>query len=67
MKRVELHVKALPGEKETFVAAVAIPPFQTMPEVITWGTRTFLRETDEKYVECFAVAAVMDWPKEPAG
>lgn len=45
-----------------FVATVAIPPFQTMPEVLIWGQRVFVWHGDPAsaidgttgYVEGFA-------------
>jgi len=60
MQRVALST----AEQEHVVNGV-IPPFLTLPQVITWGVRTFaLRKAPEKpgdkalYSEVFAVALV---------
>ena len=56
---------ALETDRNELVVNGVIPPFLTLPEVITWGVRTFkLRaphtspETAAIYTEVFAVALV---------
>ena len=44
-----------------YVATVLTVPFQLMPEMLNWGQRFFVRETDEKYVEGLCVTV---WTKE---
>ena len=42
-----------------FVAEVEVPPFTTPPDVLIWGNRTFIYESNRPpqpvYRECFAV------------
>jgi hypothetical protein len=59
MHRIELHAnRAAP----TLVTAALIPPFNTLPDVIVWGTRSFVRDPHAseqdpsepfKYIEAF--------------
>lgn len=53
----------LETDNGSFVADVAIPPFVTMPKVITWGDRVFQLhyEPAKIYRECFAVVALQEW------
>ena len=44
---------AMHGE---FVAEVRIPPFQTDPAVLIWGSRTFVRLDHNVYAEVFCYA-----------
>lgn len=37
-----------------FVAEVEIPPFDTFPEVLIWGSRVFRLGDDDVYREAFA-------------
>jgi len=60
----------MPVQLETMdghrVVTALIPPFQSLPEVVSWGTRTFKLHADPQdsyapivYREVFAVAIVM--------
>lgn len=33
-----------------FVTEVAVPPFELMPEILTWGGRSFIRSADRPLV-----------------
>lgn len=65
---IKIELRTEDGE---FVVNVAIPPFQVLPDVIVWGTRTFTfnsavgDNTNNKpiaiYKEAFCVAAVLEW------
>jgi len=47
--QVELHIRVSPPFDKsmmTLVRCVKIPPFRIAPEVITWGTRSFVRSRD---------------------
>ncbi len=48
MRKVKLFTRG--GE---FVIEIEVLPFALMPEVIQWGTRIFVRENDERYLEGF--------------
>ena len=43
-----------------FVERVPFLPYKFPPEVIVWGSRFFLRRSDDKYYECFAHFVVPD-------
>jgi len=61
----------LETETGEFVQYVAIPPFKTLPDVITWGIRTFIfssaigyneeNKPVATYKEAFCVAAILEW------
>jgi len=53
MNKVDLFVKT--GE---FVATVDILPFLPglEPDVILWGSRFFMKNSEGKYLECFVYA-----------
>jgi len=58
MIKIQLTVKRPDGDR-AHVAYLAIPPFQSGPEVIIWGNRTFTRDFLQpgpypRYVEAFA-------------
>lgn len=61
---IRVHLETSANEA---VADCLMPPFLTLPEVVTWGTRTFkLRapntsaDTAAIYTEVFAVALVLE-------
>lgn len=56
---IEVTLKTEDGR---LVTRGMIPPFQTMPDVLIWGTRIFKRVDDSEYRECFAVAVVSTLP-----
>lgn len=56
---IYVRLKAATGD---LVSDLAIPPFARLPEVINWGSRTFLRDDDchPVYNEVFAYVAEFD-------
>ena len=79
--RREIELRASAGQREDFVAVVEIIPFPDgrMPDVVPWGTRTFIQPSPDKhpstprksnegrwvYVEAFVVWSLTASPGLP--
>lgn len=48
-----------------YVTTAIVPPFQALPNVLTWGCRTFVWLEGVVYQEVFAVAVVQHIDQPP--
>lgn len=55
--KVNLYVKDKKSGELHFVKEVETLPFNPMPDIINWGSRFFIHETDDKYIEGFVITA----------